>query len=300
MCDETTETEWDAYLASKPVSQFAKGGAITLAMGAGLPTILSAPVFSDADLVDTEVTIAMPDGQADARFMHPPEGRHAAVIIWPDIHGVRPAFFAMARRLAGYGFSVLAVNPYYRTHTGRLFETGMSIRDPGGRDLVRPHYAALSSDTVITDSAALVHWLDQQAPVDTARGIGVVGFCMTGSWALRAAAAVPGRIKAPVSFHGGGLVTDAEDSPHALVGRIQGGALIAIAQNDHARQPEAQGLLVKAFQSAGVPAEIEVYRDALHGWVPPDSRAHNPLQAERAWARMLALFERQLSEKWDP
>jgi len=142
---------------------------------------------------------------------------------------------------------------------------------------------------------AIAAWLDTQDAVDTACGIGAVGFCMTGSWTLRAAAAVPDRIKAPTSFHGGGLVTDADDSPHRLAGQIKGGVLIAIAENDHEKEPEAQGELMAAFSAVGVPAEIEVYDDAMHGWVPTDSRAHNPDQSARAWARMLALFERELA-----
>ena len=201
----------------------------------------------------------------------------------------------MARSLAGAGYSVLAANPYYRTHTGRLFGDGETFRDEGGRDKVAPHYSALSPATVITDTAAIVAWLDAQDPVDSNRGIGAIGFCMTGSWTLRAAAAVPSRVKAPASFHGGGLVTNAEDSPHRLAGDIQGGVLIAIAENDHEREPDAQGELIAAFEAAEVPAEVEVYADAMHGWVPTDSRAHNPEQSERAWTRMLALFERELS-----
>ena len=201
----------------------------------------------------------------------------------------------MARRLAGEGFSVLAVNPYYRTMTGRLFLDGESFRDPGGRERVEPHYKALSPTTVATDGKALTEWLDQQSVVDSARGVGAVGFCMTGSWTLRAAAAVPDRIKAPCSFHGGGLVTEAADSPHLLADKITGGVLIAIAENDHERQPNAQGVLIEAFEAANVPAEIEVYEDAMHGWVPTDSRAYHPEQSERAWSRMLALFEVQLA-----
>jgi carboxymethylenebutenolidase len=204
-------------------------------------------------------------------------------------------FFYMARRLAGAGYAVLAVNPYYRTMNGRLFPEGENLGTPGGRDRVRPHYTALSPQTVVIDAAALTDWLDHQASVDSTRGIGAVGFCMTGSWTLRAAAAVPDRIKAPCSFHGGGLVTEAPDSPHRLVDQISGGVLIAIAENDHERQPEAQGVLISAFEDAGVPAEIEVYQDAMHGWVPTDGRAHHPEQSERAWGRMLALFDAKLS-----
>ncbi|MEO0882994.1 MAG: dienelactone hydrolase family protein [Pseudomonadota bacterium] len=297
MCDDTTERELDAYLKEKALTRrgFTVGASAVIAAGGLSQMAYAAPKYEPGDLTETDVSISTPDGEADALFIHPTEGAHAAVIIWPDIHGVRPAFFDMARQLAGAGYSVLAVNPYYRTHAGRLFFDGETFRDPGGRERVAPHYTALSPETVVTDGAALTAWLDEQPAVDTARGIGAVGFCMTGSWTLRAAAAVPDRIKAPCSFHGGGLVSDEADSPHLLAGKITGGVLIAIAENDHERQPEAQGELIAAFDTAGVPAEIEVYQDALHGWVPTDSRAHNPEQSERAWSRMLALFETQLS-----
>lgn len=296
MCDETTDRELDAWLKRRAVTRrgFAVGASATLAATSLLLPACATPLPEPGTITETEVKVPTPEGEIDALFIHPVSGAHAAVIIWPDIHGVRPAFFDMARRLAGAGYSVLAANPYYRTHTGRLFQDGQTIRDEGGWQLVEPHYSSLSPATVITDSNAIVAWLDEQEAVDTGRGIGAIGFCMTGSWTIRAAAAVPDRVKAPSSFHGGGLVTDAEDSPHRLAGQIQGGALIAIAENDHEREPEAQGELIAAFEAAGLPAEIEVYDDAMHGWVPTDSRAHNPEQSERAWARMLALFEAQL------
>lgn len=297
MCDEATERELDEYLKRKAVTRrgFTVGASATLATTGLLVSACATPQPDAGAVMESEVRIPTPDGTIDAVFIHPSSGAHAAVIMWPDIHGVRPAFFDMARRLAGSGYSVVAANPYYRTHAGRLFEQGQTIRDPGGRELVGPHYQSLSPATVAIDTKSIVAWLDEQDGVDANRGIGAIGFCMTGSWTLRAAAAVPGRVKAPASFHGGGLVTDADDSPHRLAEQIQGGVLIAIAENDHERDPEAQGELIAAFGAAGVPAEIEVYADAMHGWVPTDSRAHNPEQSERAWGRMLALFERELS-----
>lgn len=297
MCDETTEQELDAYLVRKTATRrgFTMGATATLAMTGIFASACAAANHGASGLVEQNVLVPTPDGETDALFIHPARGAYAAVIIWPDIHGVRPAFFDMARRLAGSGYAVLAANQYYRTHKGRLFPQGQTIRDPGGRELVAPHYTVLSPETVAIDTKALVAWLDQQAAVDTNRGIGTVGFCMTGSWTLRAAAAVPERIRAATSFHGGGLVSEDADSPHLLADKIKGGVLIAIAENDHEREPVAQDTLIAAFQAAGVPAEIEVYADAMHGWVPPDSRAHNPEQAERAWGRMLALFERQLA-----
>lgn len=298
MCDETTERELDDFLNKSAMTR--RG--FSLAVGAtvvGAGTMLSACTTSaetpSGEVTETAVAIPTPDGEADGLFIHPATGAHAAIIIWPDIHGVRPAFFDMARDLAASGYSVLAMNPYYRTMKGRLFADGQSIRDPGGFDLVRPHREGLSPETVAIDTGAYVAWLDEQAAVDTNRGIGAVGFCMTGSWTLRAAAAAPGRVRAPVSFHGGGLVSEEPTSPHLLAEKIDGGVLIAIAENDHEREPDAQGALIAAFTTAGIPAEIEVYADAMHGWVPTDSRAHNPEQSARAWARMLALFERELS-----
>ncbi len=296
MCDETTERELDAYLEKKALTRrgFTVGASAAIAAGSLATAACASPERKGTSVTETEVLVPTPEGEADAIFIHPSEGAHAAVIFWPDIHGVRPAFFDMARRLAAEGYSVLAVNPYYRTMKGRLFFDGESFRDPGGRERVTPHYSALSPDTVVADATVLAAWLDKQPAVDVARGIGAVGFCMTGSWTLRAAAAVPDRIKAASSFHGGGLVTEEADSPHLLADKITGGVLIAIAENDHERQPDARGALIAAFEAAGVPAEIEVYEDAMHGWVPTDSRAHHPEQSERAWARMLALFATQL------
>lgn len=297
MCDEITERELDEFLKRKALTRrgFAAGASASVVAGSAALTACATPLAGDSPLMETDVSIPSPDGAIDGKFFFPVDGAHAAVIFWPDIHGVRPAHYDAARRLAGEGYAVIAANPYYRTHKGRLFPEGMTLRSEGGRELVTPHYSALSPATVKTDAAALAAWLDDQEQVDTSRGIGAVGFCMTGSWTLRAAAALPERIKAPASFHGGGLVTDKEDSPHTLAGKITGGALIAIAQNDHERQPEAEGTLIKAFAEANVPAEIEVYEGAMHGWVPTDSRAHDPEACERAWGRMLALFERELS-----
>lgn len=296
MCDETTDRELDAFLKRKAMTRrgFAVGASATIAAGSLALSACATPLPDPGTITEADVRIPTPDGEVDALFIHPVEGAHAAIIMWPDIHGVRPAFFDMARSLAGAGYSVIAANPYYRTHTGRMFGDGETIRDEGGWAKVQPHYESLTPATVITDSAALVAWLDGQDVVDSSRGIGAIGFCMTGSWTLRAAAAVPSRVKAPASFHGGGLVTEEPDSPHRLAGQMQGGVLIAIAENDHERQPEAEGALISAFEVAGVPAEIEVYAGAMHGWVPTDSRAHDPEQSARAWARMMALFEREL------
>ena len=291
MCDDITERELDEHLKRRGITRrsFGAGASATLALAA----CATPGPLADA-LTESGVSVPTPDGTIDGIFIHPASGAHAAVIIWPDIHGVRPAFFDMARNIASNGYAVLAANPYYRTHQGRLFADGETIRDEGGWNKVQPHFSVFSPDTVASDASALVTWLDDQEQVDESRGIGTVGFCMTGSWTIVAAATAPSRIKAPVSFHSGRLVGDDEGSAHLMIPKLTGGALIAIAENDHAKNPEAKDTLVKAFADAGIPAEIEVYEGAMHGWVPTDSRAHDPELSARAWVRMLALFEREL------
>ncbi|WP_323844987.1 dienelactone hydrolase family protein [Microbulbifer magnicolonia] len=295
MCDELTNEDVEAYFLSQGMNRrnFTKAG-----LGAALAMML--PISARAqDLVETNVTVKTPDGEADAYFVHPAKGRHPAVILWPDIFGMRPAFRQMGKRLAESGYAVLVVNPYYRTMKGQLVPDDAAVIDPELRKEIWPkareQAGTLSPTTAVTDGRAFVKFLDQQPSVDTDRQIGVMGYCMTGSYAFRMAAAMPERIGAGASFHGGGLVTDKEDSPHLLVPKIDAGFLVAIAENDDERDPEAKTVLRKAFDSAGVPAEIEVYEGTLHGWCPPDSAVYNRAQAERAWQRLLALFEQNLA-----
>lgn len=291
MCDELTAKDTEEYLRKNGLTRrdFNKRGAgVALAM-------LLPPVANALDVTERDVMVETPDGEADCYFVHPASGKHAAVIIWPDIVGIRPAFRMMGKRLAESGYSVLVVNPYYRTARGSLVPEGATFRDPGIRDLLMPHARSLSPETCVTDGRALVKYLDAQPSVDTERRIGTTGYCMTGSYTMRLAAAIPERIGAGGSFHGGGLATDAADSPHLLVPKMQAGFLIAIAENDDGRHPDEKVLLRAAFDSAGVSAEIEVYKDTLHGWCPPDSAVYNEAQADRAWSRLLALFERELA-----
>ncbi len=291
MCDDLTAKDAEKYLRGKEITRrdFNKQGA-----GVALAMLLPA-VANALDVVEQDVLVETPDGMADCYFVHPAEGSHAAVIVWPDIVGIRPAFRAMGKRLAESGYSVLVVNPYYRTAKGAVVPEGKTFRDPGIRDLLMPHARSLSPETCVTDGRAFVKYLDQQSVVDTSRKIGTTGYCMTGSYTMRLAAAIPDRIGAGGSFHGGGLATDEEDSPHLLVPQMKAGFLIAIAENDHERYPEEQGRLREAYQTAGLSAEIEVYEGTQHGWCPPDSAVHNEAQAERAWSRLLALLERELA-----
>ena len=287
MCDENTVDENERYLISRR-----RFGAVSA--GAALAAVL--PVTANAMAVsEREVTIPTPDGSADCYFVYPAEGAHAGVIIWPDILGLRPAFRAMGKRLAESGYAVLVVNPYYRKVAAPVVGPGASFQDAATRNVVLPLARSLSAETNTTDAAAFVSFLDAQTAVDTTRKIGTMGYCMGGPMTMRTAAALPERIGAGASFHGGGLVTDAKNSPHRLVPQMQAQFLIAIASNDDEREPEAKHELRKAFDNAGLNAEIEVYEGALHGWCPPDSGVYNEAQAERAWTRLLALFEKALA-----
>jgi len=291
MCDERTNRDVEEYLRKNRLSRrdFNKRSA-----GAAIAMLLP-PVANALDVVESDVMVPTPEGEADCYFVHPAEGSHAAVIVWPDIMSIRPAFRAMGKRLAESGYSVLVVNPYYRTARGQVLPEGKTFRDPGVRELLMPHAQTLSPATCVSDGRAFVEWLDQQPSVDAGRKIGTTGYCMTGSYTMRLAAAMPDRIGAGGSFHGGGLATDKEDSPHLLVPQMKAGFLIAIAENDDERDPQAKVLLREAYDAAGVEAEIEVYQGTLHGWCPPDSAVYNEAQAERAWSRLLALFERELA-----
>ena len=291
MCDELTNKDAEEYLRRNGLTRREfniRGAGVALAML--LPTVANA-----LDVVEQDVMVETPDGEADCYFVHPASGNHAAVIVWPDIVSIRPAFRMMGKRLAESGYSVLVVNPYYRTARGAVVPEGKTFRDPGIRDLLMPHARTLSPKTCVTDGRAFVEYLDKQPTVNNGRKIGTTGYCMTGSYTLRLAAAIPDRIGAGGSFHGGGLATDAEDSPHLLTSQMNAGFLIAIAENDDERNPDEKMLLRKAFDKAGIEAEIEVYEGTLHGWCPPDSAVYNEEQAERAWSRLLALFERELS-----
>lgn len=291
MCDEMTAKDVEEYLRRNALTrrEFGKRGA-----GAALAMMLPA-VANALDVVEQDVMVETPDGMADCYFVHPATGSYPGVIVWPDIVSIRPAFRAMGKRLAESGYSVLVVNPYYRTVKGAVVPEGKTFRDPGIRELLMPHAQSLSPETCVTDGRAFVAFLDKQPSVDTNRKIGTTGYCMTGSYTMRLAAAIPDRIGAGGSFHGGGLATDEPDSPHLLAPKMNAAFLIAIAANDDERDPQAKVLLREAFDANDIAAEIEVYEGTLHGWCPPDSAVYNEVQAERAWSRLLALFERELS-----
>ena len=292
MCDEDTVKDTEAFLNTTGGLSRRRFGSLT----ASAALALMLPRAANAlDVTETDVTVTTPAGEADCYFVHPASGAHAGVIVWPDILGLRPAFRLMGKRLAESGYAVLVVNPYYRNARAPAVGAGASFQDPATRETVLPMARSLSATTNVVDARAFVSFLDAQTAVDTERGIGTTGYCMGGPMTMRTAAAIPDRIGAGASFHGGGLVADGKDSPHLLVTEMQASFLIAIAENDDEREPEAKKVLRDTFAASSLAAEIEVYEGTLHGWCPPDSRVYNEAQAERAWSRLLALFESALS-----
>jgi len=291
MCDnDSLDDMADAQLRSVGVSR-RQFGALTL--GASVLSMLP-PVAGAADVKESEVQIKTPDGSADAYFVHPATGAHPAVLVWPDIFGLRPAFRQMGRRLAESGYAVLVVNPFYRVKKAPTAAPGAKLDDPETRKALFGLAGTLNATTANTDAVAFIDWLDQQPSVDKKRKLGTTGYCMGGPITMRTAAAVPGRVGAGASFHGGGLVTDKPESPHLLVPKMKAHYLIAIAENDDQKDPTAKDVLRDTFAKAKLPAEIEVYAGAQHGWCPPDSHVYNEAQAEKAWSRLLALLKTAL------
>ena len=259
-------------------------------LGAGIAMMLP-QVANAVGVTESDVMIKTPDGMADAYFVHPATGTAPGVLVWPDIFGLRPAFRTMGKRLAESGYSVLVVNPFYRTQKAPTAAQGAATPIPS----LMPLAQSLNETTQMTDAKAFIPWLDMQASVAKNKKIGTQGYCMGGPFAFRTAAAEPGRIGAVATFHGGGLVTDMPNSPHLQAAKTKAQFLIAIAANDDMRSPNEKNVLKETFANAKLPAEIEVYAGAAHGWCPPDSGVYNEPQAEKAWSRLLALYGKALA-----
>ncbi len=299
MCDEDTSKEFTEHQKRNGISRriFTTSSAAAFVALAACSSVADDATNSTAtslDVTEQDITIKTADGEADCYWVHPTQGSHAAVIMWPDIVGLRPAFRAMGKRLAKSGYSVLVVNPYYRNIKGQPLPEGMTLQSDGVWDILRPLARSLSPDTVRTDSKAFVSWLDEQSAVDTNKGIGTVGYCMSGPFTLFTAATAPERIRAVGTFHSGALITDKDTSAHLVIPKIKADVLIATAADDHEKRPEEQGKLIELFSANKLDAEVKVYEGAMHGWVPPDMPSYDKEKSEAAWAQMLSLFEKSL------
>ncbi|MGB3472257.1 MAG: dienelactone hydrolase family protein [Erythrobacter sp.] len=295
MCEEAKLKQWARETISRRQFAALSGAAAITACAPEPASSESKASTASLDLTETAVTFDTADGTMDAFFVHPAEGKHAAVIFWPDIGSVRESKRNMARRLAGEGYAVLVLNPYYRDVAGEQFADFAAFIADEGFSKVSPWRAKLDADSIGRDATAAVAWLDEQSAVDTSKGIGTQGYCMGGPFTVWSAAAVPERIKAAASFHGGGLVReDYDKSPHKVLSASQAAYLIAVAQDDDAAAPEAKTAFAAAAEAAGRPATVEVYAGD-HGWTVPDSPAYAKPAAEKAYADLLALYSEALA-----
>ena len=276
---------------------------VALSVAAGLAAAAGTASAAGLDVVETNVEIKTPDGICDAAFIHPKTGIHPGVLIWPDAFGLRPSMRDMARRIAAEGYSVLVPNPFYRVAKAPFSDaSNFSFQNPADMAKLTPLMASVNAPgNGEKDAIAYVAFLDAQKEVDKTKKIGTQGYCMGGPLVVKTAAALPNRIGAGASFHGGGLVSDKPDSPHLLAPKIKARMYFGVASNDDARQPDAKDKLKEAFAAAKVPAEIEVYAGALHGWCVPDMPAgngapiYNKPDAERAWSKLVALYKTALA-----
>jgi carboxymethylenebutenolidase len=296
MCDEHTVEDDKEYLSAAAFSRRSFGfmGALALAGCATAGEQGASAQGGVGDLAESDVTITTPDGVCDAYFVHPAKGKHPAVLVWPDIMGLRPAFRMMGKRLAAEGYAVLVVNPFYRAAKAPVLKEGESFQTPAIRDKLMPMARALTPEVNVIDAKAFVGWIDKQPAVDTRKKIGTTGYCMGGPIVMRTAAALPDRVGFGGSFHGGGVATDQPNSPHLLVPQMKAHFLFAVAKNDDDRDPKSKDLLKEAYAKAKLPAEIEVY-PAQHGWCALDSAIYDEAQANKAHDRLVALMKTALA-----
>jgi len=256
---------------------------------------LGSAAHAQTNVVEKDVNVTTPDGVADAALFYPSgKGTWPAVLIWTDIAGLRPAFRDMGRRLASQGYVVLVPNPFYRSIHGVVATPGFDFNKPEDRARVMGYRQAMTNEGVDKDATAYVAFLDAQAQTNRKKKVGVQGYCMGGPLGFRAAAAVPTRIGAVGSFHGGGLTTKDPDSPHLLVAKSKAAYAVCVAQNDDKNQPESKDILKAAFAEAKRPASVEVY-PANHGWCVKGSAVYDEASAEKAWGVLSDLYKKTLT-----
>ena len=277
---------------------------VTTSLAAGIAAVGSTASGAGLPVVETNVEIKTPDGTCDAAFIHPSSGSHPGALIWTDIFGLRPTFREMAKRLAAEGYSVLVPNPFYRVAKSPVFTdiSNFNFQNQEDRAKLTPLSGSINAPgNAEKDATAYIGFLDSQKQVNRAKKIGTQGYCMGGPLVVKTAANVADRVGAGASFHGGGLVTARPESPHLLAPKIKARMYFGIASNDDKQQPDAKDKLREAFAAAHVPAEIEVYPEALHGWCVPDmplqngNPIYNKPDAERAWGKLLALYKTALA-----
>jgi carboxymethylenebutenolidase len=259
---------------------------------------IAVPAFAEdagsRPVTEKHVSVKTADGSADAALFYPSgKGKWPAVLMWPDILGLRPVFREMGKRLAAQGYVVLVPNPYYRARKAPVVEGPFDFSSKEDMAKIRGFREGLTDAMVDRDSAAFITFLDAQPQTDRKRKAGVQGYCMSGPLSFRTAAVRPDRIGAVATFHPGALVTDKPSSSHLLIPRTRAAYLVLIAKNDAERMPKEKPELDAAFAAAHRTAKVEVY-PANHGWTVAGSQTYDEQQAERAWAELLPFYRANL------
>ncbi|MGD0909681.1 MAG: dienelactone hydrolase family protein [Candidatus Acidiferrales bacterium] len=294
-----TDEKRDPGKLNEEITGLSRRDFVALSVAAGIAAVTRSASAAGMPIVETDVLIKTPDGTCDAAFIHPATGAHPGVLIWADAFGLRPVMRDIGKRIAAEGYSVLVPNPFYRISKAPQFDNpaAFNFQNPADMAKLTPLMGSINAPGAAEkDAVAFIAFLDAQSQVNTSKKIGTQGYCMGGPLVMKTAAAVPSRVGAGGSFHGGGVVTDKPDSPHLLAPKIKARMYFAIAASDDQRQPDQKVKLKESFAAAKVPTEIEVYPEK-HGWcvsdMPYDNGApiYNKPDAERAWSKLVALYK---------
>jgi carboxymethylenebutenolidase len=250
--------------------------------------------MTTTQIIANQVEITTQDGTCPA-FVYRPHGTGPwpAVLVFMDGLGIRPAMLEIGERLADNGYFVLLPDLYYRSGPYEPMNARTVFTDPEQRKILMEKFFALATPAgIMSDTAAFLDYLAAQGDVKPG-GIGTTGYCMGGLMSLTAAGTYPDRIAAAASYHGGGLASDAADSPHLLAPRIKARVYVAGAVEDQSFPDDMKDRLEAALTAAGVDHRIETY-PAKHGWVLRDTPVYDAAAAQRHWQTLLALFRDRL------
>ena len=300
-----TDRKDDQQHSDESPNELSRRDFVAMSIAAGLVAAAGSASAADLPVVETNVEIKTADGTCDAVFIHPTTGTHPGVLIWPDAFGLRPSMRDIGKRIAAEGYSVLVPNPFYRVAKAPVIQdpSKFNFQNPDDRAKLTPLMGSINAPGAAEkDAVAFIAFLDAQKEVNKAKKIGTQGYCMGGPLVMKTAAAVPDRVGAGASFHGGGLVTDMPNSPHLLAPNIKAKMYFGVASNDDMTQPDAKDKLKAAFVAAKNPADIEVYAGAQHGWCVPDMPMqangmpiYSKPDAERAWGKLVTLYKSALA-----
>jgi carboxymethylenebutenolidase len=241
-----------------------------------------------------DVTISMPDGEARAYVFTPDtgEGPWPTTVFYTDAIGIRPTMFEMGERLASRGYTVLMPDLFWRLGA---YEPATPMEFFTNRETMMKFISATDSEKSIADTAIWLDWIAKH-PKAKAGKVGVHGYCMGAKIALRVAGLFPDKVAAAGCFHGSGMATDADDSPHKLADKIKAKVLVAGADEDNGFDDAQCERLAKALKDAGVDAEVGIWRGAKHGYAPPDTPVYDKDASERHWRELVALFDSTLKQ----